>query len=144
MMEKQYQQSTQDLAAAAQNPIAAMISLPLQNNIYGEVGPNHNATGKMLNIQPVIPITLDDWNIISRTIAPADLSTRPCIPYHPKPWSLASSVAPISALAISTNGVTYYSFGGAFYRPYYSGSRTSTKWWRTPRDPARVRARESM
>ena len=35
------QQSTQDLAEAAQNPIAAMISLPLQNNIYGEVGPNH-------------------------------------------------------------------------------------------------------
>jgi hypothetical protein len=64
------QQSTQDLAEAAQNPIAAMISLPLQNNIYGEVGPNHNATGNVLNIQPVIPITLGDWNIISRTIAP--------------------------------------------------------------------------
>ena len=47
-----------------------MISLPLQNNIYGEVGPNHNATGNVLNIQPVIPITLGDWNIISRTIAP--------------------------------------------------------------------------
>jgi hypothetical protein len=70
MMEKQYQQSTQDLAEAAQNPIAAMISLPLQNNIYGEVGPNHNATGNVLNIQPVIPITLSDRNIISRTIAP--------------------------------------------------------------------------
>jgi len=35
------QQLAQDLAEAAQNPIAAMISLPLQNNIYGEVGPNH-------------------------------------------------------------------------------------------------------
>src|SRR5215469_10849909 len=64
------QQSTQDLAEAAQNPIAAMISLPLQNNIYGEVGPNHNATGNVFNIQPVILITLGDWNIISRTIAP--------------------------------------------------------------------------
>src|SRR5215472_5611982 len=64
------QQSTQDLAEAAQNPVAAMISLPFQNNIYGEVGPSHNATGNVLNIQPVIPITLGDWNIISRTIAP--------------------------------------------------------------------------
>jgi len=64
------QQSTQDLAEAAQNPIAAMISLPLQNNIYGEVGPNHNATGNVFNIQPVILITLGDWNIISRTVAP--------------------------------------------------------------------------
>ena len=35
------QQSTQDLAAAAQNPVAAMYSLPFQNNIYGGVGPQH-------------------------------------------------------------------------------------------------------
>ena len=64
------QQSTQDLAEAAQNPVAAMYSLPFQNNIYGGVGPSHDATGNVLNIQPVIPITLGDWNIISRTIAP--------------------------------------------------------------------------
>jgi hypothetical protein len=64
------QQSTQDLAAAAQNPVAAMYSLPFQNNIYGGVGPQHDATANVLNIQPVIPITVGDWNIISRTIAP--------------------------------------------------------------------------
>ena len=64
------QQSTQALAEAAQNPVAAMYSLPFQNNIYGGLGPNHDATGYVLNIQPVIPITVGDWNIISRTIAP--------------------------------------------------------------------------
>ena len=64
------QQSTQDLAAAAQNPIAAMYSLPFQNNIYGGGGPQHDATANVLNIQPVIPIPVGDWNIISRTIAP--------------------------------------------------------------------------
>ena len=36
------QQSTQDLAVAAQNPIAAMYSLPFQNNAYFGTGPNHN------------------------------------------------------------------------------------------------------
>ena len=64
------QQSTEELAAAAQNPIAAMYSLPFQNNIYGGAGPKHDATANVLNIQPVIPITVGDWNIISRTIAP--------------------------------------------------------------------------
>jgi hypothetical protein len=64
------QQSTQDLAAAAQNPVAAMYSLPFQNNIYRGVGPQHDATANVLNIQPVIPVTVGDWNIISRTIAP--------------------------------------------------------------------------
>ena len=75
------EQSTEDLAAAAQNPVAAMYSLPFQNNIYGGVGPQHNSTANVLNIQPVIPITVGDWNIISRTIAPIiylpSLSTGP-------------------------------------------------------------------
>jgi hypothetical protein len=60
----------QDLAAAAQNPIAAMDSLPFQNNIYGGAGPRHDATANALNIQPVLPFTVGDWNIVSRTIAP--------------------------------------------------------------------------
>ena len=64
------QQSTEELAAAAQNPIAAMYSLPFQNNIYGGAGPRHDATANVLNIQPVIPFTVGDWNILSRTIAP--------------------------------------------------------------------------
>src|SRR5215471_16848715 len=55
---------------AAQNPVAAMYSLPFQDTIYGGAGPNHDATANVLNIQPVIPITVGDWNIISRTIAP--------------------------------------------------------------------------
>jgi opacity protein-like surface antigen len=58
------------LAKAAQNPIANMISLPLQNNINFNAGP-FNRTQDILNIQPVIPMPLGpDWNIISRTIVP--------------------------------------------------------------------------
>jgi hypothetical protein len=59
-----------DLAQAAQNPLAKMISVPLQNNFNFGVGPN-DATQWILNIQPVIPITLsEDWNLITRTIIP--------------------------------------------------------------------------
>ena len=50
------QQSTQDLDSAAQNPVAAMYSLPFQNNIYGGAGPDHTPTANALNIQPVIPL----------------------------------------------------------------------------------------
>ena len=64
------QQSMQHLAAAAQTPVGAMYSLPFQDTIYGGAGPNHDATANVLNIQPVIPITVGDWNVISRTIAP--------------------------------------------------------------------------
>jgi hypothetical protein len=58
-----------DLAKAAQNPVAAMISLPFQNNTLFGVGPNDD-TANVLNIQPVIPVTVGSWNIINRTIAP--------------------------------------------------------------------------
>jgi hypothetical protein len=42
--------------------------VPFQNNINYNVGPQ-NGTQNILNIQPVIPMTLDkDWNLITRTI----------------------------------------------------------------------------
>ena len=61
---------TEALAKAAQNPIAAMISLPFQNNTTLNAGPQKQ-TLNVLDIQPVIPIKLDDdWNLIARTILP--------------------------------------------------------------------------
>ena len=57
-----------DLARAAQNPVADMISLPFQNNFLFD-----SAFDSVwnLNIQPVIPFSLnDDWNLITRTIFP--------------------------------------------------------------------------
>jgi hypothetical protein len=61
--------STSDLAKAAQNPVANMISLPLQNNTYFGIGPGDD-TANVLNIQPVIPVSVGDWNVINRVIAP--------------------------------------------------------------------------
>ena len=62
--------SQEALAKAAQNPIAAMISVPFQNNFNFGIGPN-NVMQYNLNVQPVIPISLsEDWNLITRTVIP--------------------------------------------------------------------------
>lgn len=59
-----------DLAKQAQNPIADLISLPLQNNTNFGLGPD-DRTQNILNVQPVWPFKLnDDWNLITRTIIP--------------------------------------------------------------------------
>lgn len=59
-----------DLAKAAQNPIANLISLPLQNNTNFNIG-SAERTQNILNVQPVWPVTLnEDWNLITRTIIP--------------------------------------------------------------------------
>ena len=62
--------SAEELAKMAQNPIGNLISLPFQDNINFNVGPENGAQN-VLNLQPVIPISLNaDWNLITRTIIP--------------------------------------------------------------------------
>ena len=62
--------NAEELARAAQNPIAAMISVPFQNNMNFGYGPNDHIQN-VLNIQPVVPFSLnEDWNLVTRTILP--------------------------------------------------------------------------
>lgn len=58
------------LAKAAQNPVANMISLPLQYNFY-TAGGLGTTSMMVLNMQPVLPLPIGkDWLIVSRTIVP--------------------------------------------------------------------------
>jgi hypothetical protein len=65
------EESAQELAKKLSNPVAAMISLPLQFNYDGQIGPERDGSKSALNIQPVAPFSISDtWNVISRTILP--------------------------------------------------------------------------
>ena len=56
-----------DLRAATQNPISAMYSLPFKFT-FDNGADNGNAN--ILNIQPVLPVTVGDWNLVNRIIIP--------------------------------------------------------------------------
>ena len=59
-----------ELAKKLSNPVASLISVPFQFNYDEGFGPK-DAYKLTLNIQPVIPITLnEEWNLIVRTIVP--------------------------------------------------------------------------
>ncbi len=62
--------SEEELVKQTQNPVADLISVPLQNNFNFGTG-SKDRTVYVGNIQPVIPIKLgDEWNLITRTIMP--------------------------------------------------------------------------
>jgi len=59
-----------DLAQKLANPVADLISVPIQSNYDFGIGPG-DGTRWTTNIQPVMPFSIsDDWNVISRTILP--------------------------------------------------------------------------
>jgi len=65
------QESAEALAKKLSNPVAALISVPLQLNYTQNIGPVDDGSQWVLNVQPVIPISISEkWNLISRTILP--------------------------------------------------------------------------
>jgi hypothetical protein len=63
-------ESAQELADKLANPVASLISVPLQNNLNYGIGP-FNGSKYTINIQPVIPFKLsDNLNLITRYILP--------------------------------------------------------------------------
>ena len=64
------QENADVLARQLSNPVASLISVPLQYNVDFDIGPE-NGTRHYLNVQPVIPYSLTEHtNLITRVIAP--------------------------------------------------------------------------
>jgi hypothetical protein len=96
--------SATDLAKKLQNPIGDLYSFPFQNNTNFNTGP-HKGTQDILNVQPVIPIHInDDWNIITRTILPLiwqpSLQPAHTVPFGTGPTEISAFLSP----AHPTNG----------------------------------------
>jgi len=55
------------LRAATQNPISSMYSLPFKFSFDNGAD---NGDANTLSIQPVLPVTVGDWNLVNRIIIP--------------------------------------------------------------------------
>jgi len=76
--------SAEALQKATQNPVASLISVPIQNNSNFGINPGYR-NQDVMNIQPVIPIGISkDWNLIIRWIAPVIYQPIPNQPSNPE------------------------------------------------------------
>ena len=117
-----------DVAKKLANPIAAMISVPFQLNYQHNYGLNDEGDKWTLNIQPVVPIELnDDWNIISRTILPL-VSQDDLLPGSGTQNGIGDIVQSVwfSPKALTDNGWVWGA-GPVFLIP--TGSDASAKKW---------------
>lgn len=63
-------QESSEIAKQAQNPIASMISVPLENDFNPQTGINKK-NSYVFEMKPVVPFSLSkDWNLITRTVIP--------------------------------------------------------------------------
>jgi hypothetical protein len=63
-------QESSEIAKQAQNPIASLISVPIENDFNPQTGINKQDS-YVLEMKPVVPFKLsNDWTLITRTIIP--------------------------------------------------------------------------
>jgi hypothetical protein len=121
-------ESATALAKKLQNPVGDLYSFPFQNNTNFNYGPN-KGTQDILNVQPVIPIHInDDWNIITRTILPLiwqpSLQPANTVPFGTGPITFSAFLSPKNP----TNG-WLWAAGPVFQVPTISDKTLGSNVW---------------
>jgi len=127
LAEEKVQESETELAKKTQNPVASLISIPLQNRMNFGIGPNHR-TQNVLNVQPVVPISLNsEWNLITRTIMPIikqpDIATT-----NDNTWGLGSTLF-TALLSPANSGSVIWGAGPAIQLPTTTDDQLGSRKW---------------
>jgi hypothetical protein len=119
-----------ELAQELLNPVADLYTIPIQMDFDQNIGPADEGKRFQINIQPVIPFTLnEDWNLITRTILP--------VVFQEDIFPGAGSQSGIGDLNLSlflspqapTDKGIIWGVGGVFLMPTASDELLGTEKW---------------
>jgi hypothetical protein len=124
------QESNAELAQELSNPLADLMSIPVQTNYDGDIGPLDDGWKLQTNIQPVIPFHLTkDWNLISRTILPV-IYQEDIFPGAGSQFGLSdTSVSLFFSPRKSTSGGVIWGVGPVVLLPTATDSLLGAKKW---------------
>ncbi len=119
-----------NLAQQLSNPVAALISVPLQFNFDRGMGPADDGERFLLNVQPVVPFSLSPkWNLISRTILPV-IDQQDVVPGGGSQSGLGDTVQSLFfSPAKPTAGGLIYGVGPVLLLPTATDWRLGTEQW---------------
>ena len=115
-----------DLAKQAQNPIASLISVPLQDNLSFGIGPEER-TQNVLNIQPVVPVSLGKWTLVNRAIIPLVRQPDPTSAH--RAWTGIGDVNLTTFVVPPTQGKVMVGFGPIFLFPTATSKQVGKQQW---------------
>ena len=117
--------SAGDLAKAVQNPVASLVSVPLQNLTDFNIGPFGRNRNTVIQAQPVIPIRLNEnWNLITRTIGA--LVYQPTVSQPSQGTFGLNDINPSFFLSPAKAGKVIWGAGPTFLLPTASDDRLGT------------------
>ena len=118
-----------DLAQDLTNPVADLITVPIQMNYDDNIGPTDSGWKLQTNIQPVYPVNLSgDWNLITRTIVPV-ISQDEVFPGAGSQFGLGDITVSLFASPKQASGGVIWGVGPVFYLRTATDDLLGAKKW---------------
>ena len=118
-----------ELAQELTNPIADLMTIPIQMNFDSDIGANDEGNKITTNVQPVIPFEVSrDWNLITRTILPI-ISQDEISPGAGSQFGLGDITEQLFFSPKTFSGGVIWGVGGVFILPTATESELGTRKW---------------
>jgi hypothetical protein len=100
--------SAEELAKKLQNPVAELISIPIQSSFNFNQGPDGDGYQFQFQVKPVVPFKLnDEWNLISRGIFTLTYRDGDVLPGQGSEWGLGDTLLQAFFSPRSTGGLIW-------------------------------------